>query len=148
MNNPDEEIQALSDMDPSTSCVMDISKFPAEKLDYSSGGTIDLVEYRPGFLKYQYSKDDLGFAVFSEIYYPVGWKATIDGNPADIERVDYVLRGLQVPAGDHAIEFEFKPASYYTGNKLMFVFSLGTILFFGFTSYVTFKNSLDSSNKT
>jgi hypothetical protein len=147
VNNPDEEIRALNEMDPSATCVIDISRFPGETRRYSANGTIDLVAYRPGFLKYQYSKEDKGFAVFSEIYYPAGWKATIDGNPAEIKRVDYVLRGMEVPAGDHTVEFEFQPASYRTGNRIMLVFSLGTVLFFGFAAYVTLKNNLNYPDK-
>ncbi len=143
VNNPDEEIQALNELDPSTTCIIDISRFPVETRDYSSNGTIKLVDYQPGFLKYQYSKEDSGFAVFSEIYYPEGWEATVDGNPIELKRVDYILRGLEVPAGDHTIEFKFKPASYYVGNRIMLVFSLATILFFGFVSYVTLNNSLN-----
>jgi hypothetical protein len=148
VNNPDEEIQALEDFDPSTNCVIDESHFQVETSQYSSDGTIELTEYHPGYLKYHASHEDTGYAVFSEIYYPVGWKASIDGNPAKIDRVDYVLRGMQVPAGDHTIEFAFKPASYYAGNKIMLVLSLATLLFFGYTSYMTYKKNQHSTVNT
>lgn len=146
VNNPDDEIEALKNLEPSTTCVIDISIFPTETRKYETGGTIELIEFQPNYLKYQYSKSTNGFAVFSEIYYPVGWKATIDGNPINIKRVNYILRGVEVPAGDHMIEFEFKPASYYVGNKIMLVLSLGTLIFFGFASYFTLKNNLNSSD--
>ena len=71
----------------------------------------------------------MGLAVFSEIYYPVGWSATINGEVVDIKRVDYVLRALQVPAGDNTIEFKFEPASYFVGNKITLVGSLLTLAF-------------------
>jgi len=141
VNNPDEEIQKLKDIDPSKECIIDKSAFSLTKTEYTKEGMIDLVEYEPNFLKYQSSNPDDGFIVFSEIYYPVGWKATIDGNLIDIKRVNYVLRGMEVPPGNHTIEFEFKPDSYYLGNKIMLAVSLCTTLFFGIATFVTIKNN-------
>ena len=56
--------------------------------------------------------------MFSEIYYDKGWNAFIDGKPSPYCKVNYVLRGMSVPAGDHTIEFRFEPKSYVTGNQL------------------------------
>ena len=56
--------------------------------------------------------------VFSEIYYPHGWHATIDGVPANISNVDYVLRGMKVPSGKHVIEFKFDPKVIHTGSSI------------------------------
>ena len=53
-------------------------------------------------------------AVFSEIYYAPGWQATIDGQPADHFRADWILRAMRVPAGEHTIVFEFRPQAYVT----------------------------------
>jgi len=75
-------------------------------------------------LNYTSSNSKEGFAVFSDIYYPAGWTATIDGKPADIVRVNYVLRGLKIPAGQHQIEFDFHPSSYHTGNSIAMICSL------------------------
>jgi hypothetical protein len=76
----------------------------------------DLVRYRSNSNSNQ-------FAVFSEIFYDRGWKATIDGKEAPIVKVNYVLRGLAVPAGNHEIVFEFKPASYYNSAKIAVITS-------------------------
>ncbi|MEM7298943.1 MAG: YfhO family protein, partial [Bacteroidota bacterium] len=91
-------------------------------------GTITLDEYRPNYLKYTSSNNEDGFAVFSEIFYPKGWKALIDGEEASIERVNYILRGLNVPAGNHTIEFSFKPSSYFVGNTVAMIGSICIIL--------------------
>lgn len=76
----------------------------------------DLIRYRSNSTKNQ-------FAVFSEIFYDRGWKATIDGKEAPIVKVNYVLRGLAIPAGNHEIVFEFKPASYYNSAKIAVITS-------------------------
>lgn len=67
---------------------------------------------------------EAGFAVFSDIYYDKGWKAYIDEKEVPIIRANYVLRGLKVPAGDHKIDFRFRPASFYNGKKVAIVSSL------------------------
>ena len=71
---------------------------------------------------------DEKLAVFSEIYYPAGWKCYIDGKESKYFRTDWVLRGMIVPAGDHEIKFTFKPASYYMGNKVSLASSVLLIL--------------------
>jgi uncharacterized membrane protein YfhO len=68
-------------------------------------------------VNYESSSKNNEFAVFSEVYYDAGWVATIDGKESPIIRTNYMLRGLQIPAGNHKIVFEFKPASFYNSNK-------------------------------
>jgi len=88
-------------------------------------------------LTYKYSSQGERLAVFSEIYYPAGWKAYIDGVEKSYFRTDYVLRGMIVPGGNHEIKFEFKPSSYYIGDSISLVSSLIFILlvagYFGYT---------------
>lgn len=76
---------------------------------------IVLTSYSPNKLTYQYNSLEQRLAVFSEIYYPAGWKAYIDGQPVPIIKANYILRALNVPAGSHTIEFEFKPESFTKG---------------------------------
>jgi hypothetical protein len=83
-----------------------------------SAANIQLTKYGLNDLSFVSNNSQNGVAVFSDIWYPYGWEATIDGKPAEIMRADYVLRALKVPAGKHNIEFHFRPQSYATGNKL------------------------------
>lgn len=107
----------------------------SEKLESKSGfsgGSIELIDYKPNHLTYAASNQGDGFAVFSEVYYEKGWKAFIDEQPVEIHQVDYVLRGLEVPSGAHTIEFKFEPKSYYAGNTIMLFGSIvviGLLLF-------------------
>ncbi len=88
---------------------------PATQSD--STAKISLVKNDNDFVEYKSSSTVNQFAVFSEVYYSKGWKAYIDGKETPIVKTNYVLRGLSVPAGNHAITFEFKPASFYGSMK-------------------------------
>lgn len=76
---------------------------------------IRLTSYSPNKLTYECETTSDRVAVFSEVWYPAGWKATIDGKPADLFRANYILRALNVPAGSKTIELEFRPDSFYKG---------------------------------
>lgn len=89
---------------------------------------IDLVEYKPNHLKYKSNNSNKGLAVFSEMYYEKGWNATIDGKETPIYRVNYALRGLEVPAGKHTIEFKFEPQVVKTGSTIVLFSSIGMLL--------------------
>jgi hypothetical protein len=92
-----------------------------EKPQFDSTATIKVAEYSNDKITYTFSANTNQFAVFSEVYYPHGWNAYIDGKKSDYIKVDYVLRGMSVPAGKHCIEFRFEPQSYKTANTLMLI---------------------------
>jgi len=79
---------------------------------------IECLGYAPNRLCYHSETERPHTAVFSEIYYPYGWKCTIDGEPTEIFRVNYMLRAITLPAGMHEIEFTFEPESIRKGNML------------------------------
>ncbi|MEM7299162.1 MAG: YfhO family protein, partial [Bacteroidota bacterium] len=97
---------------------------------YFSGGTIDLVQNKPNHLIYDIDAAGNAFAVFSEIYYPNGWTATIDGEEVEIIQANYVLRALEIPEGKHRVEFRYAPDSYTIGNKVMWAANILLILSF------------------
>ncbi len=129
VQNPDQEIQALTTLDPATTAVVDASKFPGLKNEYAAeGSTIALTKYSPNALTYRTTAVQDGLVVFSEIYYADGWQAYIDGKPVPHLRADYVLRALPVPKGTHTIEFKFEPTQYALGNTVSLVASVLLII--------------------
>ena len=115
VNNANEEIDALSNILPTETAVVD-ARFK-EALEGATEGhkdslsTIRLTAYAPNRLTYETENAGEGIAVFSEIYYPDGWHVTIDGQPARLARADYILRTLRIPAGRHTVEMRFDPDS-------------------------------------
>ncbi|TGD78337.1 YfhO family protein [Hymenobacter wooponensis] len=125
VQNPDQEIQALGALNPATTAVVDASKFPLPKTTFSAAGsTIALTAYEPDKLTYRATAAQDGFVVFSEIYYKDGWNAYLDGKQVPYVRANYVLRAMQVPAGQHTIEFRFEPREYALGNTISMVASI------------------------
>ncbi len=133
-----EEMDKLRGLNTKLAAVVNTTQFPLERSQFSTDGQIRVKEHSPKKIIYESSTTEDAFAVFSEIYYPKGWVATIDGEEVDIFRSNYVLRALEIPAGQHEIVFEFKPGSYLIGSKInmvaTFIF-IGLLLFFLFTEY-------------
>lgn len=122
VDSADAEIDALNSIDTKITAVVDkkfektIEKQGLTIADLTADSTakIELVEYRPNLLEYEYTCDNEALAVFSEIYYDQGWKAYVDGEPAEYIRADYVLRAMVLPAGKHVVEFKFRAPHYAT----------------------------------
>ena len=110
--------------DPSTTAIINKDQLNfVEEFEFDSTATINLLankeNYNPSKLVYNTSNlKSNQLAVFSEIYYPKGWRVYIDSKEVDYFRVNYLLRGLIIPKGEHEIVFEFKPNSFYVGNKI------------------------------
>jgi len=118
------ESDALNHLDLHTTAVLDeeFASFVTQPvLAADSTRAVRLTKYTPRYLDYESTSSQPATIVFSEIYYPYGWRATIDGQPADHFRVDYMLRALNVPAGRHQIHFEFAPDSVRKGDVLSMV---------------------------
>ena len=142
VSSDNEEILKLKDFNSKTQAVVNTQEYPElTKLRYSvdSLARIDLVDYRPNSITYTTKNPNDGFAVFSEMHYPSGWHAFIDGKPQEHYRVDYALRGMKVPAGQHKIEFRFEPEVVETGGQITLAANilLGLMIFggLGFTLF-------------
>jgi hypothetical protein len=126
VQNANEEISMINRIDPSKQAVID-NRFKdlVTKSSYpgSPGDTIYLLSYEPNELVYKSSSSGEKLAVFSEIYYPAGWKSFIDGKETPHFRANYVLRGMVIPAGQHEIRFKFEPSSYKTGTSISYASS-------------------------
>jgi len=130
VQNPDQEMAALTNLDTKHVAVVDVTKFPSVKpATYTdSSATIALTSYAPDALTYRYTAAQPSTVVFSEIYYADGWQAFLDGKEVPHFRADFVLRAMQVPAGSHEIKFVFEPKEYKIGNTVSLVSSLGVLL--------------------
>lgn len=141
VKNADEEIILLKNINPQERAIIDqrfSNQINNKQFQKDPNGSIVLTEYEPNYLKYKTQASTEQLAVFSDIYYNEGWNAFIDGNKVPHFRVDYILRGLVLPAGEHTVEFKFHPKSYFTGNKVSLASSLLLILSiagFGFSEY-------------
>ena len=117
-----EEIKALDSLNTKKVAILkDLNSYGFEdsrKYDIDSLATIKLTKYSLNALSYESFSNQNGFAVFSEIYYKDGWNAYIDGELKPHLNVNYVLRGLEIPAGKHSIEFRFEPKVIQTGSTI------------------------------
>jgi hypothetical protein len=150
VQNPNEEISSINKFNPAKQAIVD-TRFKGQitKTSYpgTPGDTIILTSYKPNELIYKYSSTGERLAVFSEIYYPAGWKAYIDGAEKSYFRTNYILRGMIVPSGTHEITFKFKPASYYAGNSISLASSLIFILMVaGYYGYSLRKKPMQVDN--
>lgn len=124
VDNANQEIDALKSILPAETAVVDVRfKDVLKGTDDAykdSLSTIRLTSYEPNRLVYETENAGDGIAVFSEIYYPDGWQATIDGQAAELGRADYILRTMYVPAGKHTIEMRFDPKSLHVTESIAY----------------------------
>ncbi len=107
-DTPQQEIAMLGRMNLSTMAVVDRRFVLSTNGNSNGNGEITLEKYIPHHLTYRYSSDAPSTVIFSEIYYDKGWTAYIDGVEAPYFRANYILRGMELPAGDHVVEWKFK----------------------------------------
>ncbi len=131
VKDANEEISHINTFNPANEAIVDddFSSF-LTRPGYPVNGDekIELASYKANELVYRYSAKEEKLAVFSEIYYPEGWRCYINGKESSHFRANYVLRAMVLPAGDNEVRFEFHPSSYYTGNRVSLASSILLLL--------------------
>ncbi len=123
--NPDEEIAMVGAIDLRHQAVVTA---PVSLGGSNGSDSIEMTSYAPNELHYRYNAATERLAVFSEIFYPNGWHATVDGEPVDLIRADWTLRAALLPAGEHEVVMTFLPDSYRIGAAVSRVSSIGLYL--------------------
>jgi hypothetical protein len=155
VGNADEEMAALGEVDLKTTAVID-ARFGHQlegfvpQLDETA--SVILTDYKINDLQYKVKANSEQIVVFPEIYYNDGltaWEAFIDGKPAPHFRANYVLRALRVPAGEHTVEFVFKPKAYarleMASIGCLIILFLSIIAALGFSTYKTVRKTKDAA---
>jgi len=152
VENADAEIASLDSVNPLQTAVVDkrfaddLKGFIPAQLDSTASMVLD--SYRPNHLIYTSKTNAEQLAVFSEIYYQPGWKATIDGQPAPHFRANWTLRAMLIPAGEHKVEFDFRPEGYVTASYISAISSfLILLLLIAAIAYSIWNNIKTSDNK-
>jgi hypothetical protein len=150
VSSADEEVRALDSLNTGNTAVVNSRVFKnINRFDYQvdSTASISLVDYAPNHLTYESQNPNAGVAVFSEMYYANGWNAYIDGKLLDHFKVNYVLRALKIPEGNHTIEFKFEPKVVQLGSQISLASTmlLGLILLggIGFSFWKARKEETD-----
>lgn len=130
VKDADEEITAIGNFDPATTAIIDErekEKLGGLSVSADPSATVKMEKYKANHLTYTAECSKKNLLVFSEIYYPVGWKVLVDGNETEIIRVNYLLRAIVLEPGKHKIEMIYEPSSYFTSKPISLVASISMI---------------------
>lgn len=136
--SPEEEISLTGSVDTKREAVM-ADEFLPENYNFAEG-SITLDEYRPNYLRYTSRADGDALAVFSEIYTRDGWRAYIDGEEVRPLRADYILRALELPAGEHTVEWRYRAPHWKAVEAVTLAFSLAVLAAFIATVIISIRN--------
>ncbi len=120
-----EEIAAVAQFDATAQATLNKSEFGEIQ---AGNGRVELTDRTPNELTYAVKATNPGLLVFSEIYYPKGWKAYVDDSEVDIVRTNYLLRGIDVPQGSSTVRMEFRPGSHYNTKTLAVILQYFIVL--------------------
>ena len=120
----DQEIKSLDTLNYKE---ISVSQSFESKKYYNNTSSIVVAEKKADYIRYDVSADDTGLIIFSEIFYPKGWKAYINDQEVTMERFNYILRGLEVPKGKHRLEFVFDPTIVKLSSNISLFSTLGFV---------------------
>jgi len=139
----DAEIMAVGDIDPATEAVADkrySDYFGGQtSFEYDPEASVRILSYKPNELTYDFSSSEMQMVVFSEIHYDAGWQAYLNDEPVDHIRVNYLLRGMKVPAGEHTIVFRVNAKSFVSSARVSTIASILVLLMAAFALFKTWK---------
>ena len=140
VNNANEEIAAVGKIDLRHEAVADATfkSQLGEAIVQDTASVVTITEYEPNRLKYNVNTGKGGVLVFSEIYYP-GWTATVDGEPVELGRVDYILRALNIKPGKHEVELSFFPKSVNTTETIAYLSYVMLLLIIGGAVFIEWR---------
>ena len=140
VNNANEEIAAVGKIDLRHEAVADATfkSQLGEAIVQDTASVVTITEYEPNRLKYNVNTGKGGVLVFSEIYYP-GWTATVDGEPVELGRVDYILRALNIKPGKHEVELSFFPKSVNTTETIAYLSYVILLLIIGGAAFIEWR---------
>lgn len=140
-----DEMDALGTTDLKDTALVEsnFSKFVIQP-QWDSTGSIKLEHFDNDTMIYSFAGNKPQFAVFSEVYYPFGWNVYLDGKKTDYCKVNYILRGMSIPAGNHEIKFIFEPESYKKGLKIGYIASYLILIFFIGGLYMQWRKSKET----
>lgn len=151
VDNPNEEIRQIGEIDSKKTAIIskdDRKYFDGKPIAADSTAFLSLTKYQPNELEFKSQSKTPQLAVFSEIYYPKGWKMLIDGNEVPYIKADYLLRAVHVPAGNHVIKMVFEPAVIAKGKMIsMLAFGVFLLLSLGGIYWLYRKKTVSVATK-
>lgn len=141
VNTPREEMDALTNLNVKDSAIIgkNFDAIANTAFSFDSSATIELVKNTNDIITYKSNAPKPQFAIFSEVYYSKGWNAYIDGQLTPYAKVNYVLRGMPIPAGQHEIVFKFEPKSHALGWTLTNIASLIALVLIAIAAFFEWK---------
>ena len=149
-DNADQEILLLDSLDTKRTAIIHKdfkAQIPTAAIARDSTAMIEMTAHKPEHIVYETSSKSDQLALFSEVYYPAGWNAYVDGEPAEYFRANYVLRAMSLPAGNHKVEFKFEPKVIQTGSTVSLISTIIVLLLLASGLYFTFKKTKHISEK-